>query len=422
VTRPIFLCYVVIEGFLGSISERGANRVRKVLVLTASFGEGHNQAGIAVSEALRREGVIVKMIDYVEWLNPTFRSVAKFTLIQGVQKMPSLYGLFYKSMSRMKPNSSLQKKLNHLGLTRMKQQLRAFRPDAVVSTFPVPTGIMSELRATKWTEILNVGILTDYTSNGQWVKENIDRYFVPTEDVRLELVARGVPVERISAPGIPVRSKFVQRSMSHLANTRHQLRQKYSLQSGTPLIMLMGGGAGLLGDISDWEKVMRKSSAQFVVICGRNNKLYRKIQSIETDRIRVLGYVSEVDEWMAMSDLIVTKAGGITVTECMTMELPMLLYRPIPGQEDKNAKFAVDNGFAVKAKEFRAARRLIVDLTEHPEKLERMRDSARRTKRPDATELIAAAVVELISKHKASHPHTPRQVSQVGTFHVPNRT
>lgn len=396
--------------------------MRKVLVLTASFGEGHNQAGIAVSEALRREGAVVKIIDYVEWLNPTFRSVAKFTLIQGVQKMPSLYGLFYKSMSRMRPNSSLQKKLNNLGLTRMKQQIKAFKPDAVVSTFPVPTGIMSELRASGWTTIPNVGILTDYTSNGQWLKENIDRYFVPTEGVRRELINLGVADNRVLAPGMPVRSKFVERSSTSLLATRRQLRDKHNLDSDMPLIMLMGGGAGLLGDISDWEKVMRKSSAQFVVICGRNNKLYRKIEPIGNHRIRILGYVSEVDEWMAMSDLIITKAGGITVTECMTMELPMLVYRPIPGQEDKNAQFAIDSGFAVKAKEVRAAKRLITELIAHPDRLEQMREHARQVKQPHAADVIAQDVMDLITKHRARNPHTARLVAQAGTFHVPSRT
>ncbi|MCL6455161.1 MAG: glycosyltransferase [Alicyclobacillus sp.] len=376
----------------------------RVLVLTASFGEGHNQAGTAVSEALRRDGAEVKMIDYVDWLNPTFRSVATFTLLQGVQKMPSLYGLFYKSMSRMNPDSSLQKRLNQLGLTRMKQQIRSFTPDAVVSTFPVPTGIVSELREMGWTSIPNIGILTDYTTNGQWVKKHIDMYFVATEDIKRELMGRGVPGEKISAPGMPVRSKFVERSLSDLAGMRTELRAQHGLRTDVPLIMMMGGGAGLLGDISDWEKLMKQDGAQYVVICGRNERLYRKLVALETERVRILGYVTNIDEWMAMADLIVTKAGGITVSECMTMELPMLVYRPIPGQEDFNAQFAIHHGFAVKAKDFPAARRLIGDLTTHPERLEEMRANARRAKRPEAASEIARTVLDLIAAYRASHP------------------
>lgn len=375
----------------------------KVLVLTASFGEGHNQAASAVAEALQDRGVTVKTIDYVEWLNPTFRSFAKFSLIQGIQKAPSLYGLFYKSMSRMKPDSSLQKRLNHLGMTRMMRHLRRFGPDAVVSTFPAPTGIVSELRELGWTDVPNVGILTDYTTHGQWVKEHVDLYFVPTPEVREELINRGVSGDKILAPGMPVRSKFVKRSSEDLSITRGKLRKEHGLREDLPLVLLMGGGAGLLGDITDWEKVFKKTNAQFAVICGRNERLLKKLLPLNSELVKILGYVTEVDEWMAMSDLIVTKAGGITVSECMTMELPMLVYRPIPGQEDRNAQFAIDSGFAVKAKDVRSARRMLSNFISERRYLEIMRENARRAKKPLAAVQIADEVLKLIEVRRSSN-------------------
>jgi processive 1,2-diacylglycerol beta-glucosyltransferase len=367
----------------------------KVLVFTASFGEGHNQAAFAVSEALQNAGATVKIVDYVEWLNPAFRSFAKFSLLQGVQKAPSLYGLFYKSMSRIQPDSSFQRRLNHLGLMRMIRLLRSFKPDVVVSTFPTPSGVMSELRAHGLTATPNVGIITDYTLHGQWIQEQTDAYFVAADSVKRELLARGVPSSHVFVSGIPIRSKFTNRSNGDLAAQRQEARRRHLFNTDVPLILLMGGGAGLLGDVNDWERVMKKTSAQFAIICGRNERLYKRLQSIEDERIRILGYVSDVDEWMTMSDLIITKAGGITVSECMAMELPMLLYRPIPGQETENAKYAIEAGFAVQAKTFRRAKELINTFIHEPERLEVMRQNARRVKRPNATTEIATTILEI---------------------------
>jgi processive 1,2-diacylglycerol beta-glucosyltransferase len=367
----------------------------KVLVFTASFGEGHNQAAFAVSEALQNAGATVKIVDYVEWLNPAFRSFAKFSLLQGVQKAPSLYGLFYKSMSRIQPDSSFQRRLNHLGLMRMIRLLRSFKPDVVVSTFPTPSGVMSELRAHGLTATPNVGIITDYTLHGQWIQEQTDAYFVAADSVKRELLARGVPSSHVFVSGIPIRSKFTNRSNGDLAAQRQEARRRHLFNTDVPLILLMGGGAGLLGDVNDWERVMKKTSAQFAIICGRNERLYKRLQSIEDERIRILGYVSDVDEWMTMSDLIITKAGGITVSECMAMELPMLLYRPIPGQETENAKYAIEAGFAVQAKTFRRAKELINTFIHEPERLEVMRQNAGRVKRPNATTEIATTILEI---------------------------
>ncbi|QSO48058.1 MGDG synthase family glycosyltransferase [Alicyclobacillus mengziensis] len=370
----------------------------KVLLFTASFGEGHNQAAFAVSEALQDAGATVKVVDYVEWLNPAFRSFAKFSLLQGVQKAPSLYGLFYKSMSRIQPDSSFQRRLNHLGLMRMIRLLRSFKPDVVVSTFPTPSGVMSELRTHGLTTTPNVGIITDYTLHGQWIQEHTDAYFVAAESVKQELLARGVPSSHVFVSGIPIRSKFTNRSNGDLVVQRQEARQRHEFKTDVPLILLMGGGAGLLGDVNDWERLMKKTNAQFAVICGRNERLYKRLQSIEDERIRILGYVSDVDEWMVMADLIITKAGGITVSECMAMELPMLLYRPIPGQETANAKYAIEAGAAVQAKTFRMVKELINTLTHQPERLETMRRNAHHVKRANATTDIATTILEIAKR------------------------
>ncbi|GGJ09904.1 galactosyldiacylglycerol synthase [Alicyclobacillus cellulosilyticus] len=362
----------------------------RVLLLTASFGDGHNQAAFAVAEALAQGGDVVKVVDYVEWLHPAVRSFAKFSLLQGVQKAPALYGLFYRSMSRIHPTSSLQRQLNHLGMSHMKRWLAQFRPDVVASTFPTPTGVLSELRGMQYTSVRSAAIVTDYTAHRQWVQVHTDAYFVASDSVKQELLAYGVPEDRIFVTGIPVRSRFGEARVEALRAMRDELRRRHGLRSDQPLILMMGGGAGLFGDMPAWEQVMQDLPAQFVIICGHNDRLQRKLAGLASERIRVLGYTQNVDEWMAMADLLITKAGGITVTEALAMGLPMLLYRPIPGQERENARFVIRAGAARLAEDVRSATQILQELVSRPDVLADMRRHALAQHVHGGAERIAA--------------------------------
>jgi len=381
---------------------RGDNEVTRVLLLTASFGDGHNQAALAVREALEAKGDKVRLVDYTDWLHPAFRSVAKFGLLQGVQKVPALYGLFYRSMSNIPPSSSLQRQLNHVGSIRLQHCLKIFRPDIVASTFPSPNGVMSELRRIGYTKTPNVAIITDYTVHGLWIQDYSDAYFVATDDMKRDLARDGVGTNRIWVTGIPVRQAFGADRVEELLSRRSELRQAHELQADKPVVLLMGGGAGVLGDISAWEQLIRRTSAQFVVICGRNDRLRRKLFHLVSPRVQILGYTKEVDEWMALSDVIVTKAGGITVTEAIAMELPMLLYRPIPGQEVRNASFAVQEGMAVEAHDVRSACQLLEGLVSRPARLEEMRAAARNHRVENSADRIADVIHSMAEKYASS--------------------
>ena len=392
---------------IGLETRGGGDTVSKILLLTASFGDGHNQAAYAVAEALERYGAAVKVVDYVEWLHPAIKSFAKFSLMQGVQKVPVLYGLFYRSMSRIEPSSSIQRQLNHLGMSKLRRCLQSFDPDIVASTFPTPTGVMSELLASGLTNRPNVAIVTDYTAHRQWVHDHVDAYFVASDSVKRELVSYGVHASRIEVTGIPILSKFSDCATAQLLEQRGFLRQKQGLHPSQPLITLMGGGGGLLGDIAAWESLIQKTRAQFCIICGRNERLYRRLLPLASERVRILGYTNAVDEWMAMSDLIITKAGGITVTEAFAMELPMLLYRPIPGQEERNARYALQTGAASLAYDVRTAAQFLQSVVDDPETLQRMRAACRQQRLRGGATRIAKTVFRMAKKEAGRRTGSP---------------
>jgi processive 1,2-diacylglycerol beta-glucosyltransferase len=347
-----------------------------------------------VQEALQSEGLEAQIVDYVDWLHPAIRSFAKFSLLQGVKKAPGLYGWFYRSTSRLEPPASLQRRLNRLGIAHMKRWLRTYQPHVVASTFPIPSGVMSELRSTGETDVPSTAIVTDYTAHRQWFQSLTDVYFVATEAVKEELIRFGVQPERVEVTGIPIRRRF-RAGVPEDARHRAALRQAHGLSPDLPLVLMMGGGAGVFADVAAWETVMQDVPAQFVVICGKNERLFRRLRPLASQRVRILGYVAEIEEWMAMADLIISKAGAITVTEALAMELPMLLFRPIPGQEEKNAQFAVEVGAAIVRQDVRSARQFLVDALTRPGILQAMRAAAGRVRVDDGAVRIARRLREL---------------------------
>ena len=383
-----------------------ANRVPRILVLTASFGDGHNQAGRAIQEALVSHGARVRVVDYVEWLNPAVRSFAKFSLMQSVKRVPTLYGHFYKRMSRLDPTSSLQKQLNHMGIAKVRRFIGAYRPDAVISTFPTPAGVVSELRSDGVTDVPNLGVLTDYTGHRTWVQPHIDRYFVATDAVRLDMVERGAQRDRIVVSGIPIRSKFDENAALPLIRQRMLLRREAGIDVDATVVLLMGGGLGLLGSTSDWQACMQQTDATFLVVCGRNERLYKRLESLQSNRIQIIGFTEDVPKFMAMADVLVTKPGALTVTESLAMELPMILYRSIPGQEEYNGQYALQTGAAVQAGSIAEAGAFIQYAILHPERLRAMRQAARQQSVRGAAGRIAAYAYDLA----LAHEHTRKQM------------
>jgi processive 1,2-diacylglycerol beta-glucosyltransferase len=374
---------------------KGAVPVRRVLILSASFGAGHNQAAYAVQETLRDKGATAEVVDYVSLLNPALRSFAKFSLIQGVQKVPSLYGLFYKSMSKIEPDSPLQRYVNHIGITRIQDYIDAFEPNAIVSTFPTPMGVVGELRRHGTVRVPNLAIVTDYTAHRQWFHDYADHYFAATQEVKRDLVSYGIDEGSVDVFGIPLRRKFSKEAVRHLHMQRSSILRQLSLSPDVPIVLLMGGGSGVLGDASEWESFIAKSGLQYIVVCGQNRKMERRFIQLKSDRVRVYGFTSEIDKLMAASDVIVTKPGGLTLTESMAMGVPMILFRPIPGQEESNADFAVRANVAVRARNVEDAQSFLQVIAQNPEMLQRMRAAANQMPVLGAAEHIAERILDL---------------------------
>ncbi|CAM3938348.1 MGDG synthase family glycosyltransferase [Alicyclobacillus pomorum] len=319
----------------------------RVLLFTASFGSGHNQACHAVKEMLEERGAVVKVVDLVKLLHPSVRPIVTRVFLQVLKKAPWLYGVMYDALSTNRSKSFVERQLFRLGRRKISSILQSFQPDVVCSTHPTSVGIVSELRARGMTSVPNVEVITDYTVHGHWVHPNVDLYCVACEEVGRELQRMGVPARKIHVTGLPIRKVFNEmQEVRDDPSRRLQLRLKNGIDGNKPLFLVMGGGEGIIGTASMWERITKRVDAQFVIVCGKNQRLYHQLRDLESNNVRVFGYVPNIEQWMAMADMLVTKAGGLTMTEAFSLGLPMLLFRPIPGQEYANACYAVKRGAA----------------------------------------------------------------------------
>lgn len=372
-------------------------RLSKLLVLSASYGEGHQQAAVAVRDVLAASSpeTDVQIMDYMKCVHPILDSVARYCYIKSVQIAPVLYGLFYKGTSQIPPSSLIQRQLNSLGINELAETLDSYRPDVVLSTFPIPAGVVSYLKQQGRSQVPLATIITDHAVHSQWIHPLTDMYFVGSQYVRQGLLARGTPANAIRITGIPIRPIFVQPVDQSL------LLQKYQLDKTLPTVLVMGGAYGVMGDILQiCEQLFQyPRPLQVLVITGRNTRLRAQLEQLpqnENSRVHIFGFVQEIHEIMAVSDLMLTKAGGLTISEALALQLPMLLYRPIPGQEVQNAKFLVKSGVAVLAQSRRQVIAYLHELLfENPQKRLAMKHHAQQIRRLYAAKEIADGLLDL---------------------------
>ncbi len=322
----------------------------KILILTGRFGEGHQQAAKAIQEAAMSKypHLETKVVDFMAWAYPNLYPVSHYVYMKGIKKFPQLYGLLFQKTYESNYFSQKLNSLLSVGIRKMLTLLQQEKPTVVVSTFPFTSSVFSKLKEYHLTDVPLVTVITDHTHHSYWLHPFTDQYIVGSKEIKEKMVQNGIPSERVADTGIPIRTRFLKKP------DIHTLIQKYNLEEELPTVLIMGGGDGLIGkgflNKNTLETISQR--LQLIILCGHNEKLREQLEKelIQTKHRTVIkGFTDCVDELMAVSDLIVTKPGGVTTSEALAMGLPMLLYKPLPGQEQDNAKFLLKAGAALQA-------------------------------------------------------------------------
>jgi processive 1,2-diacylglycerol beta-glucosyltransferase len=318
------------------------SKQRKIFILYARFGEGHWQAASALRHSFARQGTAeVKLIDLLAESHPFINEVSRFVYNKSYNVLPQVYGWVYEATKGMKSDSMFANWLHSFGSLTLQKLVESEQPDAIVHTFPILVLPFVAQRMGRKIPMFNV--VTDFDLHLRWVHPDVDKYYVATEDLSEQLRELGVAPERIQASGIPTRSSLSANEV------RASAAYSYGLVPNKPIVLVMAAANATLADTGELcRKLTERCKVQVAIVCGRNRTLEGALTEyfeFNSD-VSVLGYVDRMNELMAISTCIITKPGGLTLSEAINSLLPIFLYRPVPGQERNNARYLESKGAA----------------------------------------------------------------------------
>lgn len=331
---------------------RRTSQVRRILVLSVSAGAGHVRAAQAiVAHANADFGMLdVRHVDMMSLVPGWFRKVYSDLYIKLASGLPEAWGWLYRKTDR-EPGGSLAQRarrmVQRLCARRLFELVADFAPDAIVCTHFLPAEVLGtaihqhEIDVPLWVQV------TDFDLHQMWVHDGVTGYFVANEELSWRLHSAGVPAERAIVTGIPVMPGFVHRP------DRGNAAARLALDATKTTVLMMGGGSGIGMDAVMVRRLLEQlPDMQLVVMAGRNRTLLATLTAMAADfpdQLRAIGFTDEVPALMACADLAITKPGGLSTSECLVAGLPMLLVNPIPGQEERNAAWLMQEGVALRA-------------------------------------------------------------------------
>lgn len=364
----------------------------RILILSASVGNGHTTAAQALKSTFEREGLAaeVRHEDVLKFTNPLFRRLYGKAYIDLVNSMPEVLGWMYDQLDEPWKNEKRRLFFDKLNTRPFVKMIRDYDPDWIVCTHFLPAEIISDLKGKGKMSCPQAIVVTDFDMHALWLCRNFERYFVALDETRYYLEKLGFPAEKISVTGIPIAPKFAE------VKDKAAMRKKYGLDPGQPTIILSLGGFGV-GKIDNLIESLRGISmpVQILAMCGKNEELRGKLvaeQDRPGARVIPVGYTRDMDEYMSASDLIVGKPGGLTTCEALAKGLGFVIVNPIPGQEERNSDHLLENGCAVKSNNPATLAFKIEKLLADPQRIKAMSENALRFARPDAAKTIAETI------------------------------
>lgn len=368
-----------------------------ILIVSAGVGAGHNSAAAAVAERFGQMAdvdrpAVVDALDFTPgWFNGLYAGGFKLSMAH----LPWLYGLSFRlSNRRTGPSRSLGERMR-LALEgwvarRLGDELARRRPGVLLHTHFLSPHVARRLVAGGRLSARSAVLVTDVEVHRLWWAEGMDRWFVPADRSADQLMVHGVESSKITVTGIPVRPKWTQ------PIDRERALADWSLPADRPIVLVTGGAEFTCGPVLQMatDVLDRCDEAHVILLAGRNRRLMRQAAAL-ADRgrpVSVVGFTERNHELVTVSDLMVTKAGGITTFECIASATPTVLYRPVPGQEEGNARFLADQGVGVVAHDPSDVADTVARLLAEPDRLAGMREACRQLHQPSA-EMIARELI-----------------------------
>lgn len=329
---------------------------RRILLLSVSAGAGHVRAADALEAtvaALAAEGgdIEARHLDVMDFVPSSFRRIYADFYLSLITRYPRVWGMLYRITGDARPDAVVQRMrrtIERLNTRRLRAAIADFAPDAIVCTHFLPAEMLArQIRKGRVTAPVYLQV-TDFDLHRMWVVPGMTGYFAGSAEIAHRMHAVGLPAARVHTTGIPVMPAFAE------AHDRAALARGFGMDPGRPAYLVMGGGAGV-GALDELADALLSAGGEFqlVVLAGRNEEMLGRLRKLaggrHAGRLFPQGYTKHVERLMACCDLAITKPGGLTTSECLAMGLPMIVNAPIPGQEERNADYLLEQGAAWKA-------------------------------------------------------------------------
>lgn len=367
----------------------------KVLILYVSVGTGHMKAAEALKESIERqfEGWSVDICDALKYINPIIDKIVVNSYLGTLKRSPGLYSKLYTASGSGTGIYDISKAMNKLLSYKLNNLIKDFKPSAVVCTHPFPMQMLSSLKEKNKISVPTVAILTDYVVHSLWLDNGMDAFIVANDIMKSEMVKRGIPANIIFPYGIPVSPKFLNRIDKTKLRKELGLADKFT-------VLVMGGGMGFGNMDNTMASLLNcDMDIQIIAVTGTNQRLKNQLErsaSRSNKKVLILSYTDKINELMDISDLLITKPGGMTISEALVKGLPIFIISPIPGQEEGNANFLIRSGVASKIEDSGQLISVLSEVANDPVALNTMRENSRFLGKPHSSSDIALLLGKLV--------------------------
>lgn len=373
--------------------------MKKILIFYGSYGGGHLSAAKSIRDYIEKNysDSQVELVDCVEYVNKLFNKLTTKAYKDFSKNARWIWKhLYYDSESGSL--SRICNTINRLMAIKLNRLIQEFQPDLIISTHPFSSQMCAILKEKGKLNCKVATILTDYAPHNQWLvkSEFIDYYFVAQQGMVDDLVSRGVNRDKIHVTGIPLSSRFLQ------SYNKQKILEDYGLTSDKNTILFFAGGEFGFGKDKTFNRLKaiidNLPNLQVVAVAGRNEKMKERFDElVKTTRtesnVKILSFTNQVPELMSVSDLVITKPGGLTTTESLASGLPLIIIDPLPGQEEENAKFIENSGAGIWVKDSDNIETILLNIFNNPDKLENMKSKARLIAKKNSTQNIVETLL-----------------------------
>jgi processive 1,2-diacylglycerol beta-glucosyltransferase len=372
----------------------------RIILMYISEVSGHHSATLAIEKAIKilSPDAQILNINGFNYTNPISEKIINRLYMGIIKRTPKIWDYLYDNPSVAKNIEKIKETVHKFNSPKLKNLFDRFKPTAVVCTQAFPCGMVADFKKTYNSDIPLIAVLTDYIPHSYWIYDEVDYYITPAQEVGLLLAEKGVDTAKIKNFGIPFDPKFNQ------GVKKEEVLQRLNLKTNLPKILIMGGGQGL-GPVKTIIKSLEKTKKDFqgMIVTGINKKLHRSLKKkIKKSKSKFLlfGFIDNINELMEISDIIITKPGGVTTAEALAKKIPMVIVKPIPGQEASNTAYLMKKGAAIKCDNPKEINLAIEDLLDNPAKLKQLSESAQRISKPNASLDIASLVLGLAGRSR----------------------